>query len=324
MYHNRVKRQPVERTLYLITNRITGGSMIFGDQEKERLRRLMFEGEKRCGYEIWDYVIMGNHYHALIYIPKADAMSRAEVLRRWQEAELAVNRPVRDDPTAETLDAHRERIHDISFIVGNFQQRFTQWYNKRNDRWGKLFGGRFDSVLLDEQGAVARVMAYITLNAVRARLVDDPAEYRWSGYAERMGKGMLRDNDRDLAVYLQRELGMSDGMLQGSDKVVMKRVWKRFRKGLLGFHVERGKFDSETVADLLNASNRPLELDWPERLRLKTRFVTKGVAIGSQTFVEEALKEFSETLGYRRKHRAQDARAWDEVYCLKKHRKWIG
>jgi hypothetical protein len=113
-------------------------------------------------------------------------------------------------------------------------------------------------------------------------------------------------------------------MLQGSDKVVMKRVWKRFRKGLLGFHVERGKFDSETVADLLNASNRPLELDWPERLRLKTRFVTKGVAIGSQTFVEEALKEFSETLGYRRKHRAQEARAWDEVYCLKKHRKWIG
>lgn len=83
-----------------------------------------------------------------------------------------------DDPSGETLGAHRQRIHDISFIVGNFQQRFTQWYNKRNDRWSELFGGRFDSVLLDEHGAVARVMAYITLNAVRARLVDDPAEYR--------------------------------------------------------------------------------------------------------------------------------------------------
>jgi putative transposase len=83
VYHDRVKRQPVERTLYPITNRITGGSMTFGDQEKQRLRRLMFEGEKRCGYEIWDYVIMGNHYHALIYIPKADVMSRAEVLWRW-------------------------------------------------------------------------------------------------------------------------------------------------------------------------------------------------------------------------------------------------
>ena len=324
MYHNRVKRQPAERTLYLITNRITGGSMIFGDLEKERLRRLMFEGEKRCGYEVWDYVIMGNHYHALIYIPKADAMSQVEVLSRWQEAELAVNRPVRDDPSEETLAAHRERIHDISFIVGNFQQRFTQWYNKRNDRWGKLFGGRFDSVLLDEQGAVARVMAYITLNAVRARLVDDPADYRWSGYAERMAKGELRDNDRDLATYLQRELGMSDGMLLGSDKVVMRRVWKRFRQSLLGSRVKRGELSSETLAELLNVSNKPLDLSWPERLQLKARFVTKGVALGSQAFVEKVLQEFSGPLGYRRNHKPQQARAWDEVYCLKKHRKWIG
>lgn len=208
----------------------------------------MFEGERRCGYEVWDYVIMGNHYHALIYIPKADAMSQAEVLRRWQEADLVVNRPVLDHPGKETLDAHRERIHDINFIVGNFQQRFTQWYNKRNDRWGKLFGGRFDSVLLDEQGAVARVMAYITLNAVRAWIVDDPAEYRWSGYAERMAKGQLRENDRDLALYLQRELGMSDGMLQGPDKAVMRRVWKRFRTGFRGSRVKRDKGSAVAIS----------------------------------------------------------------------------
>ena len=280
MYHNRVKRQPVERTLYLITNRITGGSMIFGDQEKERLRCLMFEGEKRCGYEIWDYVIMGNHYHAMIYIPSADAMSRAEVLRRWQEAELAVNRPVQDDPNEEVLEAHRQRIHDVSFIVGNFQQRFTQWHNKRNDRWGKVFGGRFDSVLLD--------------------------------------------NDRNLAVSLQRELGIADGMLQGSDEAVMSRVWKRFRETLIGARVKRSDFNNETLAELLNTSNKPLELDWPERLRLKTTFVTKGIALGSQTFVEKVLEDFSEKLGYRRRRGAQQARAWDEVYCLKKHRKWIG
>jgi putative transposase len=240
----------------------------------------MFEGEKRCGYEVWDYVIMGNHYHAMIYIPRADAMSRAEVLRRWQEAELAVNRPVQDDPNEEVLEAHRQRIHDISFIVGNFQQRFTQWHNKRNDRWGKVFGGRFDSVLLD--------------------------------------------NDRNLAVSLQRELGIADGMLQGSDEAVMSRVWKRFRETLIGARVKRSDFNNETLAELLNTSNKPLELDWPERLRLKTTFVTKGIALGSQTFVEKVLEDFSEKLGYRRRRGAQQARAWDEVYCLKKHRKWIG
>jgi putative transposase len=136
-------------------------------------------------------------------------------------------------------------------------------------------------------------MAYITLNAVRAGLVDDPAEYRWSGCAERMGKGKLRDNDRDLLPYLQRELGMSDGMLQGSGKVVLGRVWKRFHRRLSGSRVKRGDLKSETLAELLNASNKPLDLDCPDRLRLKTRFVTKGVALRSQAFVEDTLEEFS-------------------------------
>jgi putative transposase len=245
-------------------------------------------------------------------------------------AERVDNRPVIDHPGKETLDAHRERIHDVSFIVGNFQQRFTQWYNKRNDLWGKMFGGCFDSVLLDEQGAVARVMAYITLNAVRAWIVDDPAEYRWSGYAERMAKGQLREKDRDLALYLQQELGMSDGMLQGPDKAVMRRVWKRFRTGLLGSRMKRdkgsagGDFNSETLAELLNASNKPLELEWPDLLKLKARFITKGVALGSQAFVEDVIEEFFGQLGYRRKHTAQEARAWDQDYCLKNYRKWIG
>ncbi len=54
----------------------------------------------------------------------------------------------------------REKIHDISLVVGNVQQRFTQWFNKRNDRWGKLFGGRFDSVLVDQNCAIAKMMAY--------------------------------------------------------------------------------------------------------------------------------------------------------------------
>lgn len=174
---------------------------------------------------------------------------------------------------------------------------------------------------IDEQGAVARVMAYITLNTVRARLVDDPVEYRWSGYAERMAKGTQRNNDRDLAVYLQRELGMSDAMLRGSDKAVMSQVWKRFRKALLGSRVKPGDCNSETLAELLNTSNKPLALDWPDRLRLKTRFVTKGVALGSQAFVEDALEEFSDKFGYRRKHKAQEARAWDKIYCLQQHRK---
>lgn len=82
---------------------------------------------------------------------------------------------------------------------------------------------------------------------------------------------------RDLAVYLQRELGMPDSTLQGSGKAVMARGWKQFRKVLLGAPVQRGNFSRETLAELLDVSNKPLELDWSDQLQLKVRFVTKGV-----------------------------------------------
>ena len=61
MYQRRVKLETEGRTFYLITNRITGGSFIFGDLEKEHFRKLLFDGQYRLGYVVWDYCIFDNH-----------------------------------------------------------------------------------------------------------------------------------------------------------------------------------------------------------------------------------------------------------------------
>ena len=321
MYHRRVKVAPLERSFYLVTNRIVGGSFIFGDVEKEHFRKLLFDGQSRYGYVIWDFCIMDNHYHALIEIPEAATMPREKVLRRWY---LHQRSKSPGDPGDHILEAFRMKIHDLSVIISNIQQRFTQWYNKRKNRWGRLFGGRFDSVILDQYGAVAKAMAYITLNPVRAEIVDDPAEYRWSGYGERMAKGKLHESEIALAKLIQRELGLPEQVLNGFERDVMKRVWVRFRECLLGHAVERNGIDRQTVAEKLNQANKPLELTWSQRLMLKAHFTTKGVAIGSKQYVEDMLIRHADFLGYRKKHSPEQARAWDEVYCLKKHRVWIG
>ncbi len=63
------------------------------------------------------------------------------------------------------------------------KQRFTQWYNRRNDRKGTLWEERFKSVLVEgRRESLAAVAAYIDLNQVRARLVEDPKDFRWCGY----------------------------------------------------------------------------------------------------------------------------------------------
>ncbi len=174
---------------------------------------------------------MDNRYHAVIEIPKPSAMSHEDLVKKWQQYHRLPN-PY--DPGDDVLEGFRGKIHDISLVVSNFQQRFTQWYNKRTNRWGRLFGGRFDSVIVDKNGALAKMMASITLNPVRAGLVDDPAKYRWCGYGERMAKGKLQEQEIELASLIARELGLPAELLQGSEKKVMDRAWNRFRAYLLG------------------------------------------------------------------------------------------
>ena len=74
------------------------------------------------------------------------------------------------------------------------QLRFSRWYNRRAGRKGTLWEGRYTSVIVEEEERALRTMAaYIDLNPVRAGMVVDPAEYRWSCYAEAMaGKARSR------------------------------------------------------------------------------------------------------------------------------------
>ena len=144
-------------------------------------------------------------------------------------------------------------------------------------------------MILDEDGAVAKTMTYISLNPVRARIVAESAEYRWSGYGERVAIGKLQESEIVLGRVIPRELGLPDQALIGSEKQVMERVWDRFRESLLGHSSKNREVNEPTVAEILNANEKPLELEWSQRLMLKARFVNKGVAIGSQRFVEDIL-----------------------------------
>ncbi len=48
-------------------------------------------------------------------------------------------------------------------------QRFSQWFNRRHDRVGRLWESRFKSVLLEgSRETLIKVAAYVDLNAVRA------------------------------------------------------------------------------------------------------------------------------------------------------------
>lgn len=70
----------------------------------------------------------------------------------------------------------------ISTIMHYLNLNYTKYFNRRYDRVGHLYQGRFDSRLIDSQRYLAEVVSYIHFNPVKAGMVSNPEEYFWSSY----------------------------------------------------------------------------------------------------------------------------------------------
>ncbi|OIO38352.1 MAG: hypothetical protein AUJ72_02695 [Candidatus Omnitrophica bacterium CG1_02_46_14] len=57
---------------------------------------------------------------------------------------------------------------------------YTIRFNRRHKRFGHLFQGRYKAYLIDQDSYFLQLSRYIHLNPVRAKLVQNPEDYRWS------------------------------------------------------------------------------------------------------------------------------------------------
>ena len=73
--------------------------------------------------------------------------------------------------------------YGISQMMQALGRRYVCYINRRYSRTGTLWEGRFKASLVDSENYLLTCMRYIEMNAVRAKMVDHPAEYRWSSYA---------------------------------------------------------------------------------------------------------------------------------------------
>ena len=122
-------------------------------------------------------------------------------------------------------------------------QRFTRWFNRTHNRTGTLWEERFKSVIV-EGGTAARTMAaYIDLNPVRAGMVEDPADYRWSSYGEAVGGGP-RGNGKKAREGLVRAITSDTDT--GFDAGGWKVASKRYRR-LLGLALERKTLNAKVA-----------------------------------------------------------------------------
>jgi putative transposase len=80
------------------------------------------------------------------------------------------------------LLATPRRLGGASLLMQSLGRSYVPWFNRRHDRCGGLYDGRFKPRLIQSDRYLLCCYRYIELNPVRARMVLLPGDYPWSSY----------------------------------------------------------------------------------------------------------------------------------------------
>ncbi len=75
--------------------------------------------------------------------------------------------------------SHEGGVSKLMQMLGSY---YVRYINKKYERTGTLWEGRYKSTLVDSEQYLLTVSRYIELNPVRADMVEQPAEYPWSSF----------------------------------------------------------------------------------------------------------------------------------------------
>jgi putative transposase len=75
----------------------------------------------------------------------------------------------------------------LSALMRRLSARQGRYVNRLESRKGTLWCGRFKCSVVDTDDYLLACLRYVELNPVRAGIVSDPADYRWSSHTERLG-----------------------------------------------------------------------------------------------------------------------------------------
>jgi REP element-mobilizing transposase RayT len=133
---------------YHVINRGNAGEKIFkSKRDKEKFLEYLEKAVERFSIIIHTYCLMDNHYHLLMETSQANL----SVAAQWINVSYAV------------------------------------YFNRKRQRNGHLFQGRFKAILIDADEYLKQLSRYIHLNPVRAKITEAPADYLWSSHRAFIG-----------------------------------------------------------------------------------------------------------------------------------------
>jgi REP element-mobilizing transposase RayT len=320
--------------MYHCISRVVDRRFVFGGDEREKFRVFMRMQENFSGCRVLSYCVMSNHFHLLLEVPPMPegGISEEVLLKRlravYTEAtvvelakELADARKAGNQSHVEEIFArYTYRMHNLSEFMKALLIRFTRWFNSTHNRSGTLWEERFKSVIV-ESGVAARTMAaYIDLNPVRAGMVKDPADYRWSSYGEAVGGGAKGNGKKAREGLVRACTSHQQGGFEAEKWKEVSRIYRRAMGLALGrksghAHIQQQSQTAATVTKnteemLASKDNETVlpDLGMAGMLLRRVRYFTDGAVIGSKEFVNEAFAAERQRFAPKRKNGARRMR----------------
>lgn len=129
--------------LHIVDRGVNRGACFVDDSDRAFYLDLLEEQLPKWQCELHAFVLMSNHVHLL--------------LTPWSEKAAAA-------------------------LMRRVAQRHTQRFNKRWQRTGPMWEGRFKSFPIESHRETLICQRYIEENPLRAGMVQHPADYRWSSF----------------------------------------------------------------------------------------------------------------------------------------------
>jgi len=153
----RPRKKSITDTYHIMLRGINRQSIFEDDRDRRKFVRILESNrEEVIGndcvkiFEVYAWVIMGNHFHLVMRFLRED-ISMQLVMKRICVA-------------------------------------YSYYYNHKNQRIGPVFQDRYRSEPIEDERYLFNVVRYVHMNPVKAGMCHNPIEYPWSSYSEYLQK----------------------------------------------------------------------------------------------------------------------------------------
>ena len=131
--------------VYHVLTRGNNRQDVFNDEnDYERYKEILKRYKEKYKLKLYHYALMRNHVHLVL----------------------------------ETTEKGRH----LSEIMKGRNLSYAQYYKHKHRHAGHFWQDRYKSIIISRDDYLLACGSYVELNPVRARIVDDPKDYRWSSY----------------------------------------------------------------------------------------------------------------------------------------------